>query len=52
MDADATFGRTFSRLKPSLEAIAKKKAVKGDGTDAQPKTQSLAERMKAARQNK
>jgi len=35
LDPDATFGKTFTRLKPSKEAEAKQKVVKGNATPQQ-----------------
>lgn len=50
LDPDAVFAKTFGRLKASKEAVAKQKAAKGTATE--PKTKSLAERMKEAKTQK
>lgn len=50
LDSDAVFAKTFGRLKASKEAVAKQKAAKGTATE--PKTKSLAERMKEAKTQK
>lgn len=50
IDGDYIFGKTFSRLKPSLEALAKQKAAKGVKPEVKTETKSLAERMKEAKQ--
>lgn len=38
LDADDTFAKTFTRLKPSKEAVAKQKAAKGTQTQVAPKS--------------